>query len=153
MGVANLVENKKIFLNYEVLDEYESGIELLGAEVKMVKSHHGSLEGARVIIRGNEAFLVGANIPLYQPNNPSSSYEPDRTRRLLLKKEEIAELVGRGEQKGLTIVPISMYNKSRLIKVRVAVVRGKKKFDKRESLKKKEARRDVARDIKGTLKS
>ncbi len=151
--MANLVENKKIFLNYEVLDEYEAGIELLGAEVKMIKSHHGSLEGARVLIRGAEAFLVGFNLPIYQPNNPSSAYESERTRKLMLKKKEIAELVGRGEQKGLTIVPISMYNKGRLIKVKIAVVRGKKKFDKRESLKKKEAKRDVAREMKGSLKN
>ena len=149
----NLIENKKIFLNYEVLEEYEAGLELFGAEVKMIKSRQGSLEGARVIIRGGEAYLVGANIPPYQPNNPSSQYEADRTRKLLLSKKEINELIGRGEQKGLTIVPISMYNKNRLIKVRIAVVRGKKKYDKRESLKKKESRRDIARDIKGTLKN
>ena len=151
--MANLVENKKIFMNYEVLDEYEAGIELFGGEVKAIKSHHGSLEGARVLIRGGEVFLVGANIPPYQVNNVSEAYEPDRTRRLLLKQKEILELFSRADERGLTIIPISMYNKGRLIKVKIAVVRGKKKFDKRESLKKKEAKRDVAREIKGSLKN
>ena len=146
--MANLVENKKIFLNYEVLDEYEAGIELLGAEVKMIKSHHGSLEGARVLIRGAEAFLVGFNLPIYQPNNPSSAYESERTRKLMLKKKEIAELVGRGEQKGLTIVPISVYNKNRKIKVEIALVKGKKKFDKRETLKKRDTERELRREYK-----
>ena len=149
----SLIENKKIWLNYEVLEEYEAGIELFGGEVKTIKSHHGSLEGARVLIRGGEVFLVGTNIPPYQVNNTSEAYEPDRTRRLLLKQKEILELSSRADEKGLTIVPISMYNKGRLIKVKIAIVRGKKKFDKRESLKKKEAKRDVAREIKGSLKN
>lgn len=148
-----LIQNKKIFLNYEVLDEYEVGVELLGGEVKSLKNKQGSLDGSRVLIRGKEAFLVGVLIPPYQVNNLSSEYVSDRTRKLLLNKKEIAELSGRGAERGLTMVPISMYNKGRFIKVKIAVVRGKKKYDKRESLKRKEAKRDIDRDIKGTLKN
>lgn len=149
--MANLIENKKAGLNYEWLETYEAGIELLGGEVKSLKGKQGSLEGARVIVRGQEVFLVGAFVPPYQINNIIGEYDPYRTRRLLLTKKEIDELAGRGEQKGLTIVPLSVYNKNRFIKVKIAVARGKKKFDKREDLKKKESKRDIARDLKSSL--
>jgi SsrA-binding protein len=149
--MANLIENKKAGLNYEWLETYETGIELLGGEVKSLKGKQGSLEGARVIIRGGEAYLVGAFVPPYQPNNIIGEYDPYRTRRLLLTKKELAELATRGEQRGLTIVPLSVYNKSRFLKVKIAVARGKKKFDKREDLKKKESKRDIARDLKSSL--
>ncbi len=140
--MVNLIENKKA---------YETGIELLGGEVKSLKSKQGSLEGARVIIRGGEAYLVGAFVPPYQPKNIIGEYDPYRTRRLLLTKKELAELAERGEQRGLTIIPLSVYNKSRFLKVKIAVARGKKKFDKREDLKKKESKRDIARDLKSSL--
>lgn len=147
----NLIENKKAGLNYENLEIYQAGLELLGGEVKSLKAKQGSLEGARIIIRGGEAYLLGAFIPPYQPNNISGDYEPYRTRRLLLTKKELAELASQGEQRSLTIIPLLVYNDKRLVKIKIAVVRGKKKFDKRESLKKKESKRDVARDIKSTL--
>jgi len=150
--MPNLVENKKVRFDYELLEEYEAGMELLGTEVKSLKNGQGSLEGARVIERGGEAYLVGANIPAYQPQNTPGDYDPTRTRRLLLSRREIEELSGHATQKGLTIVPISVYNKNRYLKLKIALARGKKKFDKRETLKKKEAKRDIDRDIKGTLK-
>lgn len=145
----NLLENKKARLNYEILEEYEAGLELLGGEVKALKNKQGSLEGSRVIVRAGEAFLLGLNIPPYQPNNTSSNYEPERTRRLLLTQKEIKELTGRGEQKGLTIIPISVYNKNRWLKVKIALVRGKKKFDKREDIKRRDTERDLGRHLKG----
>lgn len=150
--MSNLIENKKAGLNYEFLEAYESGIELLGGEVKSLKSKQGSLEGARVIIRGKEAYLIGAFIPPYQPANIIGEYDPYRTRRLLLKKKELSELTVRGEQRGLTIIPLSVYNKGRFLKLKISVVRGKKKFDKREDLKKKESKRDISRDLKSSLK-
>lgn len=150
--MANLIENKKAGLNYEWLETYETGAELLGGEVKSLKAKQGSLEGARVLIRGGEAYVVGMFIPPYQPNNQKSAvYDPYRTRRLLLKKGELAELATKGEQRGLTIIPLSVYNKGRFLKFKIAVARGKKKFDKREALKKKESKRDVARDLKSSL--
>ncbi|OJI09581.1 MAG: SsrA-binding protein [Candidatus Vogelbacteria bacterium CG10_big_fil_rev_8_21_14_0_10_49_38] len=146
--MANLVENKKAGLNYEALETYETGLELLGGEVKSLKQKLGSLEGARVLARGGELYLVGMYVPPYQPANADPAYDPYRTRRLLANKKEIAELADRSNERGLTIIPLSVYNKSRFLKVKIAVARGKKKFDKRESLKKKESKRDLARELK-----
>jgi len=144
-----LVDNKKAHFNYEILDKFDAGIELLGFEVKSVKNHRGSLEGAFVIIRGGEAYLIGANIPPYQAQNTPPDYDPVRNRRLLLTKKEIAELAEKGGNKALTIVPLSMYNKGVKIKVSIATVRGKKKYDKRETIKKKEVGRELRREMKG----
>lgn len=145
----DLLRHKKAHLNYEILEQFEAGIELLGSEVKSLRAHQGSLEGAHGVIRGGEAFLVGATIPPYQPSNTAKDYDPERPRRLLLNKKELEELQGAESRKGLTIVPISMYNKSRKVKVALAIVRGKKKFDKREDLKKRDTDRDMRRTLKG----
>ncbi len=149
--MAKLVENKKAGLNYDWLETYEAGLELFGGEVKSLKGKQGSLEGARVIIRGGEAYLVGAFVPPYQPANIIGEYDPYRVRRLLLTKKELAELAMKGDQRGLTIIPLSVYNDRRFLKVKIAVARGKKRFDKREALKKKESKRDIARDLKSSL--
>lgn len=143
-----LVSNKKIHLNYEVLENYTAGIELFGFEVKSLKKSQGSLESSHITIRGDEAFLVGMFIPPYQENNTPKEYDPYRNRKLLLKKNEIVELGKIEKVKGLTIAPISVYNKGKYIKVDIAVARGKKKFDKRETLKKKDTLRDIERDHK-----
>jgi len=143
-----LVANKKVRLNYQILEALEAGLELFGFEVKALRNGQGTLEGAHVIVRGNEAYLVGMHIPPYQPQNTPKTYEPDRARRLLLKTQEIQKLSDTEKQKGLTIVPESVYNKGRYIKVSLALVRGKKKHDKRETLKRKEADRDIRRTLK-----
>ena len=145
----SLIENKKVRLNYEILEQFEAGIELFGFEVKSLRGHHGSLDGAYVTIRGAEAYSVGIHIPPYQVANTPESYDPLRIRRLLLHKKEITKLSGVEGQKGLTIVPLSVYNKGTNIKVSIAIVKGKKKHDKRESLKKREAMRDINRTLKG----
>lgn len=145
--MSQLVYNKKAGFDYEFLDKYEAGIELLGLEVKSLRAKRGVLEGARVIIRGGEAYLIGASIPPYQPGNTPKEYEPDRNRRLLLTKKEIAALSGVEGQKGLTIVPISVYNKGNKIKIEIAVAKGKKKFDKREVIRKRDVERDIAREF------
>ena len=144
----SLIEHKKAHFNYEILETFEAGIELLGFEVKSLRKRQGSLEGARVVVRGNEAYLVGATIPPYQPANAPKDYDSTRTRRLLLTKKEIAQLSGTESKKGLTIVPISVYNKGRKLKISIGIARGKKKFDKRETIKK----RDVEREMRRTLK-
>jgi len=146
--MAHYAENRKARFDYEILEKYEAGIELLGTEVKSVRGGQMSLEGAFVIIRGGEAFLINANIPPYQIKNAPKDYDPLRNRKLLLTKKEIAELARSEKNKSLTIVPISVYNKGRKIKVEIALVKGKKKFDKRETLKK----RDTDREIRRTLK-
>jgi len=147
--MANYTENRKARFDYEILEKYEAGIEFLGTEVKSVRGGRMSLEGAFVIIRGGEAFLINANIPPYQAKNAPPDYDPLRNRKLLLTKKEIAELSGSEKNKSLTIVPISVYNKNRKIKVGIALVKGKKKFDKRETIKK----RDTDREIRRTLKN
>ena len=144
----SLIDNKKVHFNYEILERYEAGIELLGVEVKSLRAKKGSLEGSHIVVRGGEAFLVGATIQPYQANNSAKNYEPARNRRLLLTKKEIALLTDYESKKGLTIVPLAVYNKSRKIKIEIAVVRGKKTHDKRETIKKREAERDVMREIK-----
>ena len=146
--MPTFVHNKKAHFDYEFLQKFEAGIELLGHEVKSVKNSHGSLDGARILVRGGEAFLVGATIPLYQPNNAVSAYQTDRTRKLLLTKKEIAEIAQAEGQKGLTVIPISMYQKGKKVKMEIAIVRGKKKYDKREVIKKRDTERDIAREYK-----
>jgi len=146
--MMNLIENKKVHFDYEILETYEAGIELLGTEVKSLRHHQGRLAGSRVIIRGEEAFLVGAAIPPYQPKNAPAGYEETRTRKLLLTKKEIKTLIGKEKLAGLTIVPIAIYNKGRKIKIKIAVVRGKKKYEKRESLKKRDLEKEIGRRLK-----
>ena len=145
--MARLANNPKATFDYEILETLSSGIELLGAEVKSVRGGKMSLQGAFVSVRGKEAFLIGADIPAYQPKNASKDYDSTRARKLLLSKKEIEKLTDAEKTKGLTIVPLSVYNKGRFLKVDVAIARGKKKFDKRQSIKK----RDVERDLKRTL--
>jgi len=147
-SMATLIQNKKARLNYELLDEYEAGLELFGFEVKSLRNKRGSLEGSHVTIRGDEAFVIGMTIPPYQPGNTPETYDPMRNRRLLLSKKETATLAGSERQKGLTIVPLSVYNKGRRLKLSIAVARGKKKYDKREALKAREAKRKIDRTLK-----
>ncbi len=144
----SLITNRKASFNYEIVDKYTAGIELFGYEVKSLKKSQGSLEGAHVTIRGGEAYIVGMFIPPYQINNTPKEYDPYRNRRLLLTKKEINGLSKTEETKGLTIVPISVYNKGVKIKLDIATVKGKKKFDKRETLKKRTDIRDIERDFK-----
>lgn len=147
--MASYAENRKARFNYEILEKYETGIELLGTEVKSVRGGQMSLEGAFVIVRGGETFLINANIPPYQVKNAPKDYDPLRNRKLLLTKKEIAELAGSEKNKSLTIVPISVYNKNRKVKVEIALVKGKRKFDKRETLKKRDTDRELRREYKG----
>ena len=146
--METLIKNKKATFNYEILEKFSAGIELFGFEVKSIKNKNGNLEGSHITVRGGEVFLLNVNIPPYQPANTPKEYDPERNRRLFLTKKEIKKLMGLEAKRGLTIVPISMYTKGNKIKVEIAVVRGKKKFDKRESIKKKDIKRDIEREIK-----
>ena len=149
MGV--LIKNKKAIFNYEILEKFNAGIELFGYEVKSIKNKMGNIEGSHITVRGGEAFLLNTTIPPYQPANTPDNYDPERNRRLLLTKKELKKLSELEAKRGLTIVPISMYNTSKKIKVEIAVVRGKKKFDKRESIKKRDTERDLRREVKSLL--
>ncbi|MES3005773.1 MAG: SsrA-binding protein SmpB [Patescibacteria group bacterium] len=146
--MTTFVQNKKAHFNYDIKKAYEAGIELFGFEVKSVKAHQGSLEGAYVLIRGGEAYLTGATIPPFQMNNTPKGYEPGRNRRLLLKKSEIKELADIETGKGLTVVPISMYNNKGKVKIEIGIARGKKRFDKRQTIKKRDSDREIRRTLK-----
>jgi len=143
-----LVEYKKVFLKYAPIKSYAAGIELSGQEVKALRNKLGSLDGSRVIVRGGEAFIVGMTIPPYQAANMPKNYDAERARRLLLSKKEITMIADAESKKGLTIVPIEIYTKGRLVKVHVAIVRGKRKEDRREDLKKRDALREAGRVLK-----
>lgn len=147
--MANFAENKKAKFDYEILDEYEGGLELFGHEVKSIRTKGADISNAHIIVRGAEVFLIGANIPVYQNISALEKYDPARVRKILVNKKEIRELVDQESKRGLTIIPISLYNKGRLIKLRFAVVKGKKKFDKREKIKE----RDTGREMQRTLKN
>jgi SsrA-binding protein len=144
----SLIEHKKARLNYEVLQEFEAGMELLGTEVKSLRAGQGKLEGSHVIVRGGEAYVVGMHIPPYQPKNTSADYDPDRSRRLLLTKKELIQLSDFEGQKGLTIVPLRVYNKGKNLKLAVAAARGRKKYDKRAVLKERDTKREIERTLK-----
>jgi SsrA-binding protein len=143
-----LVEYKKAFLKYAPLESFTTGIELLGQEVKALRNKLGSLDGSRVVVRGGEAFIVGMTIPPYQVANMPKNYDKERARRLLLTKKEISQLADAESKKGLTIIPLEVYTAGRFVKVRIAVVRGKGKADRREDLKKRDALRETERVLK-----
>ncbi|MBI2476485.1 MAG: SsrA-binding protein SmpB [Candidatus Taylorbacteria bacterium] len=146
--MTTFIHNKKAAFDYELLEKFTAGVELFGFEVKALRRKQGSLEGAYVTVRGGEAYLMHATVPPFQPGNTPKDYDPTRNRRLLLTKKEIARLASHESQKGLTIVPVSVYNSGRKLKVEIAIARGKKKFDKRETLKKREASREIERTLK-----
>ena len=143
-----LVEYKKAMLKFSPVETFSAGVELLGGEVKSLRDKLGSLDGARVVVRGGEAFIVGMTIPPYQPANTPKDYDPERPRRLLLEKKEIARLAVEESKKGLTIIPLEVYTAGRLVKARIAIVRGKGKADRREDIKKRDASRETQRILK-----
>lgn len=140
--------NKKATFNYEVLEKYEGGLSLLGLEVKSIKNKRASLEGSYIIVRGKEVFLVNASIPPYQEKNTPDSYDPMRPRKILVTKKELEKLANIDSKGGLTIIPISLYNKSNKIKLEFVIARGKKKSDKRQDIMKREADREINRTLK-----
>ncbi|MDE2188331.1 MAG: SsrA-binding protein SmpB [Patescibacteria group bacterium] len=142
----SLIENRKIHFDYEILETFEAGLVLLGTEVKALRGGKGSLIGAYIIVRGGEVFASGMDIPAYQEKNAPTGYDPKRLRKLLLAKSEIAKLAEIESKKGLTIVPISIYNKGSKLKVEIAVVRGKKLHNKKESQKARDVSRELRRE-------
>ena len=139
------LHNKKATHDFTFVETIEAGIELWGTEVKSVKAHHGSLTGAYVTIFGGELVLLGAHIPAWQEKNAPLGFDPYRTRHLLVHKKELLEFAKILKTKGLTIIPVSLYSKDRHIKVQLAVAKGKKDFDKRETIKKRDLDREARR--------
>ena len=144
-----LSESKKAYFDYQILEKFEAGLVLLGTEVKAIKSGKISLRGSYIIIdRNNEVQLMGCHIPPYQPGNAPFDYDPERLRKLLLKRKEIRYLIGKSREKGLTLIPLRVYTKRGKIKIEFGIAKGKKKVDKRESIKKKEFKRKKDRLLK-----
>jgi len=144
-----IVENKKAYFNYKVLERFKAGIVLLGQEVKSIKNKRINLQGSFVALKNGEVFLIGSSVPAYQPKNAPSDYNPQKSRKLLLKKAEIKHLIGKAKQKGLTMVPLIVYNEKGKIKLDFGIVKAKKKYDKREKIKKREIEREIHRQTRG----
>lgn len=146
--MSDLSVNRRAPYDYDILQQYEAGIELRGSEVKAVKAGRMNLAGAFAIVRGGEAWLVNAAVAPYQAKNTPSDYDPARSRRLLLHKTEIRELVGASSEKGLTIVALKAYTSRNRIKLLIGLARRKKKEDKRETIRRREAGREIARAVR-----
>ncbi len=152
-----LAVNKRAGFDYEILDRYEAGLVLRGHEVKSIKTGHISLKGAYVTLKQTgkalpELYLINAHIPLYKKASNIKDYDPYRPRKLLLHKNEIKRLVGKKQEQGLTLVPIKIYTKRNLVKLEFGLARGKKKYDKREAIKKRETERKIKRMIKSKIR-
>ena len=143
-----LAENKKAYFNYEIADKFEAGVSLIGQEVKSLKTRGTNLAGSYVVIKNSELFWVGAKITPYQPKNAPADYNPERFRKLLLKKTEIKHLIGKAKEKGLTFVPLRVYTKGGKIKLEFGIAKGRRKFDKRELIKKRETEREMKKELK-----
>ncbi len=146
--MATLADNKRARFDYEILETIEAGIALFGHEVKSVKTGHVSLRGSFVTIRGNDLVLTNALIPFYPFAGDPSSYDPTRPRRLLVKRNEAKRLIGKVRTNGLTLVPLRVYTKRRLVKVEFALAKGKREYDKRATTQKREANRKIARAMR-----
>lgn len=146
----SLAQNKKVYHDYFVLETFQAGLVLTGPEVKAVKAGQADLKGSYITIDQNsEAWLNHAYIASYQPaKSMQRKYQTNQTRKLLLNKREISYLLGKEKERGLTIVPLKVYLKNNFIKLEIAVVRGKKQFDKREAIKKKDFERRKQRMIR-----
>jgi SsrA-binding protein len=142
-------DNRQARYLYEIIDTYEAGIQLTGTEVKSIRMGRVNLKDGYVLIRNGEAWLVNVNISPYQTTGAYFNHEPRRDRKLLLHKKEINKLIGLLEQKGLTLVPLKMYFKGEWVKVSLGLGRGKKLHDKRETIKRREDQREMARVMKG----
>ncbi|TSA45548.1 SsrA-binding protein SmpB [bacterium] len=149
--MATLAKNKEAYFNYEIEHELEAGVALTGQEVKSAKGGNVSLKGAHAVISGSEVFLINAHISPYKYAGKLGGYEPTRSRKLLLKRSEISSLIGKFKEQGMAVVPLELYTKKGLVKVRLGIGRGKKKYDKRESIKKREDERKISRAIRGRI--
>ena len=137
--------NKKAYFNFGIVEKMECGIVLQGSEVKSIRNGRVSIHEAYAKARNGEIWVVGMDISLYPQAGPYNNHEPRQTRKLLLHKREIRRLIGKTREKGLTLVPLALYFKNGLAKLEIGLARGKKKYDKRESIKNREAARDLRR--------
>lgn len=145
----SIVTHKKATLNYDILEKFEGGLELQGSEVKSIRAGKIKLDGSYIVITNNEVFLKNAEISPYQPNNIPKDFEGARLIKILVSKKEILKLQHKVEKEGLTLIPISIFNKGTKLKLDFALAKGKKKHDKRQDIKKREDTIEILRVIKG----
>lgn len=142
--IRPIATNRKAHHNYAIEETYEAGISLVGSEVKTLRGGKASLQDAYAVIRGSEIFLLGVHIPPY-PQASMQNHDPTRMRKLLLHKEEIRRLIGKMNEKGLTLVPLRLYFKGNKVKAELALAKGKRSYDKRQSIAEREAKREMAK--------
>ena len=145
--MSSYSKNKKAYHDYEILEQYEAGIVLNGDEVKAIKGGHANLKGAFVDSSNEEAFLNEAHISRYE-HSANKDYDPTRKRKLVLHKKEILKIAHVIAEKGVTAIPLELYGKGGLIKLKVGICRGKKLYDKRDTLKKRDQDMEVKRELK-----
>lgn len=144
-----LINNKRASFDYEIIEAFEAGLVLHGHEAKSLKAGNGSLKGSFIALvnakKGHlpEAFLRKCFIPLYSKAASVKNYDPERDRKLLLNKKQINYLLGKKNEQGLTLIPVKIYTKHKFVKLEFALARGKKKYDKRETIKKRELDRKI----------
>ena len=141
------IQNRKANFDYEIVDTYETGIVLTGTEIKSIRDGRANLKDSYAIIKNNEIFLLNMHISSYEQGN-RFNHEETRTRKLLMHKKEILKLKEKLEIEGYTLIPIKLYFKGSIAKILIGLAKGKKNYDKRESIKKKDMERQLAKDLK-----
>lgn len=147
MSIKVIAQNKKAYADYFIDETIEAGIVLTGTEVKSLREGKANLKDSYVIIKDNEAWLLNCHISPYSHGN-IFNHDPLRTRKLLLHRKEIERLKGKIQQKGYTLIPLKLYFKGPYVKVEIALARGRKKYEKRDIIKKREAQREIERVLK-----
>jgi len=145
----NYATNSRAKYDYEILDSIEAGLVLTGFETKAIKGGKVSIKGAFVKVMSGELWLIGSTVSPYQPNNAPGDFDSTRSRKLLVKREQLKKLIGKTEEKGVTLVPLNLYGKRGFVKLEIGIARGKKKYDKRETIKKREFDREKGRQMRG----
>jgi SsrA-binding protein len=146
--MPTLATNPRAAFDYDLLEKYEGGLMLTGAEVRSIRLGHVTLKGAFMTLQHSELYLKHAHISPYAPAGTKPGYDPKRDRKVLVHNRQLKEIIGKHEADGLTIVPISLYTKANLIKVSFAIARGKKKFEKRETIRRRELDREARAEMK-----
>lgn len=147
--MPTLATNKRARFDYEILETFEGGLKLTGPEVKAIKAGHLKLQGSFLHVMNNELWLKNTFIGKYQPAGEQPNYDPYQDRKVLVKKRELQKFLGKNHSEGLTLVPLSVYTRHNLLKLEFALARGKKKYEKRETIKK----RDVERQLRERMRS
>lgn len=147
-GYKVVSDNRQARYLYEILETYEAGIQLTGTEVKSIRAGKVNLQDGYALLRDGEAWLINVHISPYTASSQYFNHEPRRTRKLLLRRDELRKLIGKVEQQGLTLIPLKMYLKRGWVKISIALAKGKKIYDKREDIKKRQDQREMQRAMK-----